>query len=274
MYEVPIVPIVDFNGDGIVDRADMYIMVDHWGQNYPLCDIGPTPLGDGIVDIQDLIVLAEHLFEDYRLITHWKLDETEGSTAHDSVGDNDGTLNGEPVWQPASGKVDGALEFDGVDDYVSTDFILNPGEGPFSVFAWVKGGAPGQVIISQTDVTVGRTAQPGSTWLGTDPSDGRVMTGLMDTFFGPLESESVITDGAWHHIGLVYDFDGFLRKLYVDGTEVARDTNAVGGVYSEGGLYIGAGKNLEPGSFFSGLIDDVRVYNQALNAEEIAALAD
>ena len=63
LWQVPIVPVVDFNGDGIVDCADMSIMVDHWGENYPLCDIGPTPFGDGIVDVQDLIVLAEHLFE-------------------------------------------------------------------------------------------------------------------------------------------------------------------------------------------------------------------
>jgi N-acetylneuraminic acid mutarotase len=56
--------IVDFNGDGIVDAADMCIMVDHWGEDYSLCDIGPTPFGDGVVDVQDLIVLAEHLFEE------------------------------------------------------------------------------------------------------------------------------------------------------------------------------------------------------------------
>ena len=58
-------PIVDFNSDGIVDAADMCNVIDHWGENYPLCDIGPTPLGDGIVDLQDLIVLAEHLFEEF-----------------------------------------------------------------------------------------------------------------------------------------------------------------------------------------------------------------
>ncbi|MHC4464479.1 MAG: hypothetical protein ACYS9C_09785 [Planctomycetota bacterium] len=63
LWQVSIEPIIDFNGDGLVDCADMSMMVDHWGENYPLCDIGPTPLGDGIVDIQDLIVLAEHLFE-------------------------------------------------------------------------------------------------------------------------------------------------------------------------------------------------------------------
>ena len=63
IWQASIDPIVDFNGDKIVDADDMCIMVDHWGENYPLCDIGPTPLGDGIVDVQDLIVLAEHLFE-------------------------------------------------------------------------------------------------------------------------------------------------------------------------------------------------------------------
>jgi hypothetical protein len=42
----------------------------------------------------------------------------------------------------------------------------------------------------------------------------------------------------------------------------------------DGGLYIGAGKDLESGSLFSGLIDDVRIYNVILTAEEIAALAE
>ena len=64
IWQAPILPVVDLNGDGLVDAADMCIVVDHWGENYPLCDIGPTPLGDGIVDVQDLIVLAEHLFEE------------------------------------------------------------------------------------------------------------------------------------------------------------------------------------------------------------------
>jgi Tol biopolymer transport system component len=64
IWQVSIEPIVDFNGDGIVDAADMYIIVDNWGTDEPLCDIGPMPWGDGIVDVQDLIILAEHLFEE------------------------------------------------------------------------------------------------------------------------------------------------------------------------------------------------------------------
>jgi hypothetical protein len=45
------------------------------------------------------------------------------------------------------------------------------------------------------------------------------------------------------------------------------------GVSSEGGLYFGAGKDLDAASFFSGLIDDIRIYSVALTAEEIEELA-
>ncbi len=267
LWQVSILPVVDLNGDGKVDCADMCMMVDHWHTDEPLCDIGPTPFGDGIVDVQDLIVLAEHLFEDYRLIAHWKLDETEGNTANDSIGDNDGTLHGNPAWQPTEGMVGGALQLDGVDDYVSTPFILDPAVGSFSVLAWIKGGAPGQMIISQKDGT-----GSGAAWLWVDSSYGRLITRLMHPPFDPLVSESVITDGQWHHVGLVYDFDGLHRSLYVDGAEAARDTNPVAGVYSNGGLYFGASKMLDAASFFTGLIDDVRIYDRALSAEEVAEL--
>jgi hypothetical protein len=47
----------------------------------------------------------------------------------------------------------------------------------------------------------------------------------------------------------------------------------VSGVPSDGGLYIGASQDLDTGTFFSGFIDDVRIYKQALTAEEIAVLA-
>ena len=77
----------------------------------------------------------------------------------------------------------------------------------------------------------------------------------------PLLSETVITDGNWHRIGLVWD--GSSRTLYVDDVAVAEDTQSnLQGL--ENGLYIGTGKAMEPGSFWSGLIDDVRIYNRAV----------
>jgi phosphohistidine phosphatase SixA len=64
LWQAPIIPITDLNEDGTVDAVDMCIMVDHWGTDNQLCDIGPMPWGDGIVDVEDLKVLAEHLFEE------------------------------------------------------------------------------------------------------------------------------------------------------------------------------------------------------------------
>ncbi len=58
-YEASIDPILDLNRDGIVDGEDVMVLRAHWGQNYPLCDIGPFPWGDGIVDEKDLMVLLE-----------------------------------------------------------------------------------------------------------------------------------------------------------------------------------------------------------------------
>jgi N-acetylneuraminic acid mutarotase len=251
------VPSPDFNGDEIIDIEDLLILIEQWGQDDPMCDIAPLPFGDGIVDVLDLELLMsywDHEIDDPALIAHYKLDGTEGDIAFDSVDENDGTLYGEPLWQPEGGIIDGAIELDGTDDYISTPFIINPYEENFSVFAWIKGGIPGQVIISQ---------QNGANWLLADPSEGNLMTELKcENRSGTiLSSQTVITDSNWHRIGLTWD--GTNRILYVDDVEVALDTQSnVEG--SEGGLYIGAGKNLEPDTFWSGLIDDVRIYNRAV----------
>ncbi len=61
LWQMPIIPIVDFNGDDKVEKADISIMVGYWQTDDSLCDIGPTPLGDGIVDAQDMLVLTEYL---------------------------------------------------------------------------------------------------------------------------------------------------------------------------------------------------------------------
>jgi hypothetical protein len=272
VYQVPITTELgpssaDLNGDGMVNMADFCRLAQYWFGNEQSIDIAP-PIRDAVVDFKDLVVLAENWLADFRLIAHWTLDETEGTIAHDSISENDGTLHGEPVWQPADGQIDGALQLNGIDDYVSAGSPLGTMDLSLSVFAWIKGGAPGEVIISQRDGTM-----PGATWLGTDPSEGKLITTLLDPFFPPLESDSVITDDQWHHIGLVYDFYGYCRRLYVDGAEVAKDTTVVAGLLPDGGLYFGAGKDVDPASFFSGLMDDVRIYNVALSAEEIEELA-
>jgi hypothetical protein len=250
-------PSVDFNGDGKVDISDLLRLIESWGQDDPICDVAPPPFCDGIVDVLDLELLMGYWgqpVDDPTLIAHWALDETEGSIAYDSAGSNDAFVIGGPVWLPSGGQVDGALQLDGVDDCVITDSIRNPAEGALSVFVWVRVSVPGQVVLSQ----IGR-----ENWLCTDSSEGNLMTELKSAGRDgcSLISETAITDGNWHRIGLVWD--GSNRTLYVDDVVVAEDTqDSLTG--SDSGLYIGSGKGMESGNYWSGLIDDVRIYNRAI----------
>lgn len=257
IYQVSIEPVVDFNGDGLVDAADMSILIDHWHTSDPLCDIGPMPWGDGMVDIQDMIVLSECLEPGFGRIAHWKLDETEGTVAYDSVGSDHANVHGDALWQPELGKLAGTLAFDGVDDYVAPMSILNPLDGPFRIMAWVRGGAPGQVTASQTPDEF----MPGWIYLATDHADGTLVTELLVVSF-PLDSGIVIADNEWYEVGL--EWDGEHRHLLVNGDQVAVDEVPLPlpVMNYTGWLNIGTGPDTEPGSFWSGLIDDVRVYKQ------------
>jgi N-acetylneuraminic acid mutarotase len=247
----------DFNGDGIVDIKDLLRLIESWGQDDPTVDIAPPPFGDGVVDALDLEVLMSYWgqeIDDPTLTAHWTLDEAQGTIAYDSAGQNDAFLIDGPIWQPDGGKVGGALSFDGVDDYAFAQSGRNPAEGPFSVLAWVKGGAPGQVLISQMN---------GANWLRADPAQGCLMTDLRGSGrgAGPLLSGTLITDGDWHRIGFAYD--GSHRALYVDDILAAEDIQE-GLSSSVGGLYIGRGDNPPAGTFWSGLIDEIRIYNRTV----------
>ncbi len=252
----PVRAVPDFNHDWKVDNDDLTMLVEHWGQNNPSFDIAPPPLGDGVVDKQDLEGLMHYWNQEIPepwLAAQWKLDETEGLLAVDSVGNADGTLVGNALWQPRTGRINGALALDGVNDYVKAEYVPSFPMKPLSIFAWVKGGAPGQVILSQQKI---------ADWL-LAASDGGLMTGLKSTGRSgkPLAAPVLITDGAWHRVGFVWD--GSSRILYVDEVEVARDTQSnLAGLPI--GLYLGAGSTLAPGTFWKGLIDDVRVYDRGV----------
>jgi len=251
LWQVSIDPVVDFTGDFRVDIEDLLILIENWGTDEPLCDMGPMPWGDGVIDAADLEVLMSYWGQDDTLIAHWKLDETGGDIAYDSAGENHAAAMGEPMWQRENGQIDGALEFDGIDDYLAAPFILDPVQQPFSVFAWVKAGRPGQTIMSQQGAF--------GAWLSVDAT-GALATGL--TFPMPaVTSNVVITDDQWHRVGLVSDGAGM--SLYVDDIEVIRTpTSPV--LPATGGLQIGAGKNLEATAFWSDMIDDVRIYDRVV----------
>jgi hypothetical protein len=255
LWQAPILPTVDFTGNGQVDIDDLLILIEHWGQNEPAFDMGPMPWGDGVIDEADLEILMSYWGQDIydpHLLAHWKLDETEADVAYDSAGVNDTTLIWDATWEPENGKIDGALQLDGADDYIQTSYILDPGHGSLTALLWIKGGVPGQVILSQED---------GANWLMID-TEGRLATEFkLPGMSMPFVSGAVITDGDWHRIGVVWD--GTNRLLYVDGVQVLNESG-IRFRPSQGGLHIGAGSDLEPATFFSGMIDDVRIYDRVV----------
>ncbi|MBR8535154.1 hypothetical protein KDU71_06260 [Carboxylicivirga sediminis] len=87
---------------------------------------------------------------------------------------------------------------------------------------------------------------------------------------GGLNAATIVNDNNWHHVA--YTYDGSTVKLYVDGVlDASVATTAINtGVAGETGIYIGSQLG---GSLYEGLIDDVRIYETALDADQLSFLA-
>lgn len=200
------------------------------------------------------------------LVSWWKFDEGSGTTAYDSASDNDGMLINDPTW--TTGQIEGALSFDGVDDYVS--FGTGPaitGTGPFSVSAWLKTDfAKTQDIVCQ-NLTGG---PPVGLYLLRIVADGKVEFLISSNYeLGFYFQSSVrVDDGLWHHIAGVRmnSTDG---EIYIDGG-LAGSGSGPAKSLTNVPVWVGG----RPGYdwCFEGSIDDVRIYDRALSAEEILQL--
>ena len=82
--------------------------------------------------------------------------------------------------------------------------------------------------------------------------------------------------GTWAHIALSYD--GYTLELYKDGIHVAETDQLAGTTFTGSPLLLAdpssnesfyIGQNSEWGEYFTGAIDDVRIYSRALTEEEI-----
>jgi hypothetical protein len=264
----------DLNGDWRVDEQDMVLLNEYIANNDMLGDIAPAAKRDSFPDDKDIELMIQYMgteipempTNEANLIAHWKFDEIEGTIAYgiyDIYGERTpaGQVHGNALWLSDGGISGGAIQLDGINDYISTSVTLEPIEGDFSVFAWIKGGTAGEVIISQ---------EGGANWLMADEVDGGLRTDLKAPAVTgraakpagpPLIASASIIDGDWHQAGFVRD--GGERIIYVDDIEVARDT-AEHLEPSSGVLNIGTGTNMEAGTFWSGLIDDVRIYNRVV----------
>ncbi|NLH15835.1 MAG: LamG domain-containing protein, partial [Phycisphaerae bacterium] len=237
-----------------------------------LCPVGDID-GNCRVDIGDLVELSyDWLWRpDYpalKLGGFWKLDESSGQTALDSSpGNHPGMLKNGPVWQPTAGRINGCLQFDGVNDYVNLGAVLNPADGPFTVCLWFKGGEAKKTLLGQAD-----GSGFGRDWLQID-TNGYLRTMLIDALPVPLTGNILVTgDQDWHHAALVWN--GSKRKLYVDGVLDVEDASPLLGnlLGCTGSLYLGATRGLASVNFWSGSLDEVRIYTRALSVSEISGL--
>jgi hypothetical protein len=211
-----------------------------------------------VLDPQDLVTRG--------LVGWWKLDESAGQTiATDSSGNgNDGTLTDmDPATDWVTGKIGGALDFDGSNDSVDCGTGVDVANSSFSVCGWLKRASSGSqhVIVGQ-----GPMSTNSSLLLGFNGGDN-----LMFAFYSnDLYTAGAYTDTTqWHLLAGTFDTSTGARKIYWDGVEVATETGAAN--YAGTGTFW-IGRTGYSTSWFHGPIDDVRVYDRALSAGEIQAL--
>ena len=202
------------------------------------------------------------------LVGHWKLDEIEGAIAYDNVGDNDGILYGNPIWQPTVGIIDGALEFDGDGDYLEIPKIGDSVE--FTYAMWV---GQNQVISGLIALIDHKDWVYGSVQF--ELRDGHPKVGINGaiTPAGDLDAWGhTLAAGEWHHVALAKSATELL--MYVDGEEAARRELITSDTVILGDGFIGAWVNPIWGQtrYFDGLVDDVRIYDCALDENQIKAL--
>lgn len=210
-----------------------------------------------------------------KLVARWKFDEVSGSTAADSSGNNlVGTLVGDPQWRPSGGRIGGALEFDGDDDYVNIDSSesIDISGGHITVSAWIQANR-----TDERQVIAAKTAWGDDTWLvEINPTDFRA--GILNFFLSTggshnFGSENAIDAGTWHHVAFVYD--GTERTIYIDGKRDASEALSGDIPTNDQPVKIGSWGGIDSSGqmrYFTGRIDDVRLYDYALSQADIAAV--
>ncbi|MBT8144227.1 MAG: LamG domain-containing protein, partial [Gammaproteobacteria bacterium] len=205
-------------------------------------------------------------------IAHWKLDETSGTTAVDSVGGNDGTLinwPASPDWVP--GKLNGGLSFDGNNDYIDVSSMNPMSYDDLTIVAWYKSTdtsvSDDEYIFEHTDNWVEEISFGPSDDGGETLRFGFTVGGSWLPHYGTSD----VVDQQWHHLVAVRA-NGRV-KLYVDGVKETDEVDNHAGttVTIDGqGPFIGD----YPGQSeqVHGILDDLRFYDRGLTDTEIADL--
>jgi type II secretory pathway pseudopilin PulG len=197
-------------------------------------------------------------------VGQWKLDETSGLTAADSSGSgHDGNLVNMNGNEWTTGQINGALAFDGTNDFVRVAGLSNCLGTDYSVSWWAK---PNQIALKEM-ILLGNDYSTHDFEYYQYSANLQVRADAGIDY--DIEVPSVFVAGQWVHICGVGDANG--TRVYIDGT-LAGTTSVKKNTTPNYDLNIGA---YPTGEYdFNGVIDDVCIYNRALSAAEIAELAN
>lgn len=199
------------------------------------------------------------------LVAAYGMDEGAGTSVADSSGQNNTGAGRSASW--VDGKYGKALSFNGSSSWVTVEdaasLRLTTG---MTVSAWVNPAtvADWRSLVTKELAVEGASyslyaanggAVP-SGWVQPDPADSSTVDGLT-----PLPV------GTWSHLALTYD--GAALRLLINGQQV--DETAMSDSLYDDGSPLRIGGNGVWGEYFEGLIDEVRIYNRALTAQQIQA---
>ena len=166
-----------------------------------------------------------------------------------------------------------ALNFDGSNDYVQTGYTGISGNTARTVEAWIK-------TTVNSDPSTGAAQHVIVDW-GTTATGGRFTLNILwgntlriEVGGSGINGKTVLNDGNWHHVAASYDPSATYKFcLYVDGV-LDTSANNTTTVNTTSGNTLIIGKRVDNVNYFEGEIDEVRVWNHARTASQIADLFD
>lgn len=207
---------------------------------------------------------------------HLPLDEGHGLVAGDVLNHYDGRLCHMDVAAWVTGRMGYGLMFDGLNDYVEIPRTVSE---DLSLVLWMKSTATGG----------GSQHAPWTDGLGLidgdQPGDGddfglsliqnHIAFGVGAGLMGEttLHGSQPVNDDVWHHIAATRSGDDGTMILYLDGTEISRTIGPTGPKTHAPTLRIGSRWPQTVGGFYSGLLDEIQVYDRLVSPDEVAALA-
>jgi hypothetical protein len=208
------------------------------------------------------------------ILAQYHFDEMGGSTAFDSAGSFNGTLSAQGASFVSGGISGNAISLDrGLGGLVNMGTSF-PGftSGDFSLVMWVNTTTTLQdtVVLGKHEAFTqnGYFVAINQTGGGGTPNKATFTAGSEFVSQSPT-STSTVNDGVWHQVVAVYHTGG-LHSIFVDGSPVEASTNSQN-IPSNGAAFLIGGVNQSgnPNARYTGLVDEVQVYDQALTDSQI-----